>query len=195
MKKPLIGMLALAIALMVLQSCATKLQILSPAPRINIEPQKKTLALEFGPDIKDRFTIPATGFDNEVIASNWLQSLKNGFNKGFSPFFKIVDTEPELTIRLLKTEVYYERTGEETMPAIISVSSTPQSTMTTPSSISTFTCKILYQAQLVSAKGESLEKAFGTSTSTIFSADISLLTTSSVENMYEQIAQKFFSVK
>lgn len=172
--------LAVALTGLLLASgCTMKIAQGNPRPNIDLPESKAGMKLVMDDAIQNNFEVPSRGGINKGEVEQWRETLQRGFQNGFASAFKTDTDSPELTLQLLEVSLEFAPTA-----------------VTAKGGTAAAEAQIRYKARLVDAQGNVVRRSTGTVASkrSVTRADeVTLISESAVESMYERIAHDFFS--
>jgi hypothetical protein len=167
------------VGLLLASGCTLKVAQGNPRPNIDLPETKAGMKLVMDDTVQDSFEVPSRGGINKGEVEQWRETLKRGFQNGFGGAFKTDAESPELTLQLMEVALEFAPTA-----------------VTQNGAAAAAEAQIRYKARLVDAQGNVVRRSTGTVASkrSITRADeVTLISESAVESMYEKIAEDFFS--
>jgi hypothetical protein len=165
-------------ALLFATGCTLSVAAGNPRPNLDLPESQTALALELDPAVRDAFQIPGRSGMNETHVEAWRTTLERGFSNGFRSSFK-TDGGKDLVLQVVEAELEFAPTAVTAKGGPVAVEA-----------------QIRYKARLVDAQGNVVRRSTGTvasKRSTSKAAEITSISESAVESMYEKIASDVFS--
>lgn len=166
------------VALLFLGGCSVTVGRSASRPNIDLAKQQSSLGLVLEPEVKDQFSVVINSPET-VHVNEWRGTLEDGFRAGFAAAFQMGSDATDLRIQLAEAELTYAPTAVGRNGATAAVEA-----------------QIRFKARLVDAQGQVLKRSNGTVSSkrsATSGPQVSGVTASAVESLYEQISRDFFT--
>jgi hypothetical protein len=161
--------------------CSSTLRVgtMAPRPNINLAKHTQTLALRFGKNVANDYTLDRANGIGPTEVSDWKGSLTTGFRNAFAESYAMGGENGDMILEIQEAELGWA-------PAAVAGDGY----------VAAGRAQIRYKARLV--KGASITPTSGTAESkqaVTSMADAPLAASSAIETMYEEVSQKLLAGK
>ncbi|WP_342377249.1 hypothetical protein NVS55_38220 [Myxococcus stipitatus] len=171
------GVVAL-VALLSMSGCSVTVGRTPSRPNIDLAQQASSLGLVLEPEVQDQFSVVINAPET-VHVKEWRGTLEDGFRAGFASAFPMGAAETDLKVQLAEAELTYAPTAVGRHGVVSAIEA-----------------QIRYKARLMDARGQVLKRSTGTVSSkrsATSGREVSGVTVSAVESLYEQLSRDFFT--